>query len=108
VIDLDIGLYRNMRNVRRAGLHEIHKELEDVASTLKDFRATGGGVLTLSPTDVDKRYEDLLREEPAASEREKPANAEVDRSAGGPATKVAGYSSSAAGWICRSARRLAR
>jgi len=61
VIDLNLGAYRNMRFVRRAGLHEIHKQLEGIAGSLKDFEASGGGLLFVSPRDLAKREAEMGR-----------------------------------------------
>lgn len=58
-MDLDLGVYRNMRFVQRYGVHDIYKKLDEMASTLKDFKAWGGGVLALSPDDLAKRDEEM-------------------------------------------------
>ena len=57
VLELDLGVFRNMEFIRLHGLNDIYKELESIAGTLKDFKAWGGGLLALSPADVVERDE---------------------------------------------------
>jgi hypothetical protein len=57
-MDLDLGVYRDMHFTPRYGLHDVYKKLEEISSTLKDFKAFGGGLLRLSPADVKKRDEE--------------------------------------------------
>jgi len=57
-LDLDLGVFLGMHFIRRNGLHDIHKQLENIAATLRDFKASGGGLLTMSSTDLAKRDEE--------------------------------------------------
>lgn len=81
-MDLDLGLYRNTSPVHAKTLDDVHKELEKIAKTLDDFKASGGdGLLVLSPEDVVKRHEEFLasvekwraEKSAAAQQSEKPA-----------------------------------
>jgi hypothetical protein len=58
VLDLDLDMYLGMRFIRRHTIHDVHKQLENIASILEDFKASGGGVLTMTPEAVDKRDEE--------------------------------------------------
>lgn len=67
-IDLDLGVFRNTRFIRRDGLHEIHKQLESLATSLQRFEAPGGGLLTLSPHELAEREGEWLRHLERASQ----------------------------------------
>jgi hypothetical protein len=61
VLDLDLGVFHGTHFIRRNGLHDIHKQLEDIAGTLRDFKAWGGGLLSKSPADVAKEEEEVTK-----------------------------------------------
>jgi hypothetical protein len=62
VLDLDLGVFVGMHFIRRYGLHDIHKQLEEIAGTLKNFKAWGGGLLSKSPADVAKEEEEWTKD----------------------------------------------
>ena|ERR1700730_6920498 len=43
-LDLDLDVFLEMHFIGRRGLHDIHKQLEDIAGTLQNFKAWGGGL----------------------------------------------------------------
>jgi hypothetical protein len=52
---LDLGIYWNLTFAERHGLHDVHRRLEEMVALLKKWTASGGGLLHLSPQDVDER-----------------------------------------------------
>jgi hypothetical protein len=57
---LDLGIYWNLTQVERYGVHDIHERLKDIRNELKKWTASGGGLLSLSPDDLSARNERLL------------------------------------------------
>ncbi len=57
-LDLDLGVFRDTKNLITHGLDDIYKEVKNIATSLDDFKASGGGLLVLSPQDLAKRRED--------------------------------------------------
>jgi len=62
VLDLDLGVFQSMEFIRQYGLTDIYKEMERMTRTLDNFKAWGGGLLAVSPEDLEKRVEDGMRE----------------------------------------------
>ena len=71
-IDLDLGLYRNMRRISRKGLHEVQAEVERLRKAVEAFAASGGGLLAVSVADQQQRGDEVQArvEEWARSRRE--------------------------------------
>jgi len=82
VLDLDLGVFRNMEFIRLHGLNDIYKELEKIAGTLSDFTAwSGKGLLALSPDDLAKREQEFRQavdEERAEREKEKASQSNIE------------------------------
>jgi hypothetical protein len=57
---LDVGVFRLVMNVTQHDLHDVHKQLELVAKELHKWSAQGGGLLAVSPADVNDRNEEWL------------------------------------------------
>jgi hypothetical protein len=60
-IRLDLGSFRYLRRVGRRGLHDIHRELEKIASELRGWRAFGGGLKVKTPEDIRREQEEWDR-----------------------------------------------
>jgi hypothetical protein len=60
-LDLDLDPFLGMHFIGRKGLHDIHKQLEEIAGTLQNFKAWGGGLLAKSPADVAKEEEEFMQ-----------------------------------------------
>ena len=78
-LDLDLDVFLEMHFIGRKGLHDIHKQLEDIAGTLQNFKAWGGGLLAKSPGDVAKEEEEFMQaveEQGKQQEKTPPASIE--------------------------------
>jgi hypothetical protein len=60
-MQLDLGIYWNLVNVERHGLHDVHNRLKDIRDEMKKWTVTGGGLLRLSPDEVSAREERWLQ-----------------------------------------------
>lgn len=60
--DLDLGIYWNLMRVTRYGVHDIHERLKEIRKEIGKWTATGGGVLRLSPQDLEEREERWRRQ----------------------------------------------
>jgi len=58
---LDLGIYWNLAQVDRRGIHDVHERLKDIRNEMKKWTVTGGGLLSMSPEDVSARNERLLQ-----------------------------------------------
>jgi hypothetical protein len=48
-LNLDLDLFMNLETINRAGLHEIHKQLEQIQGLIKKWSSgTGGGLVAMS------------------------------------------------------------
>jgi hypothetical protein len=65
---LDLGIYWNLTQIERYGIHDVHERLKDIRNELKKWTATGGGLLRLSPEDLTARNERLLARHRAQQE----------------------------------------
>jgi hypothetical protein len=54
-ITLDLGLYWNLVRSDRKDIHDLYAVHDKIEKTLRSWNARGGGVLSLSPDDVDAR-----------------------------------------------------
>jgi hypothetical protein len=55
---LDLGIYWNVERLNLANLDDVHKRLKEISDTLSGWRASGGGVLTVTPADQRARNEE--------------------------------------------------
>jgi hypothetical protein len=55
---LDLGIYWNVERLNLASLDDVHKRLKEISDTLKGWRASGGGILTVTPADQHARNEE--------------------------------------------------
>jgi hypothetical protein len=56
---LDLAAYLGTGGIRRDGLHEIHRRLEELVKEVKRWTFSGGGIKTMSPADIEKYHRDL-------------------------------------------------
>jgi hypothetical protein len=56
---LDLAVYRNLMHLNRRSLHDVHERLKEISDTLKSMRASGGGLLTRTPRDVKRQFEEF-------------------------------------------------
>jgi len=61
-IRLDLAPYRFLRRVDRRGLHDIHKQLERIATELRRWSAPGSGLKVKSPEDIRREQEEWERD----------------------------------------------
>jgi hypothetical protein len=62
-MDLDFGLFWNRRFITLHDIHDVHKQLEIIATELRHWRpGVGSGLLAVSPEDVQKRHGQLQRD----------------------------------------------
>ncbi len=79
-IILDLGVYRDMRNVSRNGLHEIHAELKSISESLKSFKADfWGGVRVMTPDDLKREQEEKDRRAMEWAKEQRAKRSDEDR-----------------------------
>jgi hypothetical protein len=61
-IDLDFGIYWGLIRIEEKDAHDIHRRLEELVKEVKKWSASGGGFLTLRPTDVAERRKRVEQE----------------------------------------------
>ena len=62
-IDLDFGLYWNRVYITVRDVHDLHKELEGIRREIKKWTANiGGGLLQVTPADLEARIDDLRQQ----------------------------------------------
>ena len=56
-VTLDLGVYWGLQRVEQADVDDIHKRLKELVEVLKGWTAAGGGgLLRLSPAEVEERH----------------------------------------------------
>ena len=53
---LDLGTYRHLLHVERKSIHHVHEQLKKIEKTLHGFKASGGGLLVITPEEVRSRH----------------------------------------------------
>lgn len=62
-MDLDFGLYWNLRYITLRDIHDVYKQLEIIAKEMQHWRpGIGSGLLAVSPEDVRKRQDQAERD----------------------------------------------
>lgn len=61
-LDLDFGLYWNRMYVAIHDLHDVHRELSKIRQEMGRWTASLGGVLCVSPLDVERRNKRIEEE----------------------------------------------
>jgi hypothetical protein len=62
-IDLDFGLYWNRMYMTVRDVHDLHRELETIRKEVQKWTASfGGGILRVTPDDVEKRVKEIERD----------------------------------------------
>jgi hypothetical protein len=70
-LNLDLDLFMNLETINRAGLHEIHKQLEQIQTLIKKWSSgTGGGLVAMSLEESRVEEERIVSE--LRERREKP------------------------------------
>jgi hypothetical protein len=79
-MDIDFGLYWNRRYIVLRDIHDVHRQLEAIATELRRWRpAVGAGLLAVNPEDVRTRQADIDQqlEQYRAEQKERDSAREV-------------------------------
>lgn len=55
-VTLDLGVYWGLQCVEQADIDDIHKRLKELVNVVKGWSASGGGLLRVSPAEVEERH----------------------------------------------------
>jgi hypothetical protein len=55
-VTLDLGVYWGLQRVEQADIDDIHKRLKELVNVVKAWTASGGGLLRVSPAEVEERH----------------------------------------------------
>jgi hypothetical protein len=62
-LNLDLDLFMNLETINRAGLHEIHKQLEQIQGVIRKWSSgTGGGLVAMSLEETRAEEERIVAE----------------------------------------------
>jgi hypothetical protein len=57
---LDLGMYRNVLHANRRDVHDVHERLKELVTEARKWSASGGGLLTLDPSQLRSRTADTI------------------------------------------------
>lgn len=82
VVELDLGIYRNLVHSTRKDVHDVHDRLKEIKDEIRKWTAPlGSGLLRLSPDEQRKREEEIeehFRQLQAQREEEADTEGEED------------------------------